>query len=312
MATDARIAKVPKPVNAGVPLSWNGVWTGVLLAPALIVVVECFVFPFLLLFAFSLGSSITGGAVKWGLTLSHFWRLVSEPLYQRIILTTIGIALEVTLATLVIGYAMAFALVTSRTRYKRFLVNLVVLPLMLSGVIRTFGWIVLLAQNGAVNSVLGQLGVIDAPFRFLGSNLGVVIGLTHILLPFMVLAIHSNLAYIPSSLADAAGGLGATPLRSFLRVTLPLSVPGIATGTLLVFIMSMGAFITPAMLGYGRVKVLPILVFEQTTTSVNLSFGAAAAITLLLITMTFLAVHKRVLRSRSEWRDRNRARGLLP
>jgi putative spermidine/putrescine transport system permease protein len=211
----------------------------------------------------------------------------------------------------VIGYAMALALARSRSRYRRFLVNLVVLPLMLSGVIRTFGWIVLLAQNGAVNSVLAQIGAIDAPVKFLGTNLGVVVGLTHILLPFMVLAIHSNLSYIPPALADAAGGLGATPLRSFLRVTLPLSLPGIASGTLLVFIMSMGAFITPAMLGYGRIRVLPILVFEQTTTNVNWNFASAAAVTLLLITMAFLFVHRRVLRPRRDWRGKAGAQGLF-
>lgn len=282
-----------------------------LLGPALVVVAVFFVLPFAILMAFSLGATMTGGAAKWSLTAAHFMRLIGEPLYQRIILTTLGIALQVTLLALLIGYAMAFALVKSRSRFRRFLVNMVVLPLMLSGVIRTFGWIVLLAQNGAVNSVLAQLGVIDGPFRFLGSNLGVVIGLTHILLPFMVLAIHSNLAYIPPSLEDAANGLGATPLRSFARVTLPLSIPGVATGTLLVFIMSMGAFITPAMLGYGRVKVLPILVFEQTTTNVNWNFASAAAITLLLITMTFLAVHRLILRTRSQWRGMNRGRGLF-
>lgn len=303
---------VAKAVPASPAATSTGVWAGVfLLAPALIVIAECFLFPFLILVAFSFGSNIAGGAVKWSFTLAHFARLLGEPLYQRIILTTIGIALQVTLFTLVLGYAMAFALVTSRTRYKRLLVNLVVLPLMLSGVIRTFGWIVLLAQNGAVNSVLGQMGLIDAPFRFLGSNLGVVIGLTHVLLPFMVLAIYSNLAYIPPLLADAANGLGAPPLHRFLRVTLPLSLPGIATGTLLVFIMSMGAFITPAMLGYGRIKVLPILVFEQTTTSVNWSFASAATVTLLLITMAFLLLHRRLLRPRRDWRGTAAPRGLF-
>jgi len=286
----------------------GGARMAILLAPALLVVVVFFVTPFAILLAFSLGAKTSA---QWTPTLAQFLRLFGDPLYQRIILTTIGIALQVTVLTLVVGYAMALALVRSRSLHRRFLLNLVVLPLMLSGVIRTFGWIVLLAQNGAVNSVLGQLGAIDAPVKFLGTNLGVVVGLTHILLPFMVLAIHSNLSYIPPSLADAAGGLGATPLRSFLRVTLPLSLPGIASGTLLVFIMSMGAFITPAMLGYGRVRVLPTLVFEQTTTNVNWNFASAAAVTLLLITMTFLLIHRRVLRPRRDWRGKGAARGLF-
>ena len=283
----------------------------VLSSPAVIVVAVFFLLPFAILVAFGLGATTQSGAPRWILTAAHFLRLFGEPLYQRIIWTTVEIALEVTLVTLVIGYAMALALTRTRSRFRRFLLTLVVLPLMLSGVIRTFGWVVLLAQNGAVNSVLSELGLIDGPFTFLGSKLGVVIGLTHILLPFMVLAITSNLSYIPPSLEDAANGLGATPLRSFLRVTLPLSIPGIATGTLLVFIMSMGAFITPAMLGYGRVKVLPILVFEQTTTSVNWNFASAAAVTLLLITMAFLVVHRRALRSQTDSRGTARGRGLF-
>jgi putative spermidine/putrescine transport system permease protein len=296
------------PVLRATSAPTRGAWTASLLGPALLCVVVFFVAPFAILAAFSLGLKTSG---EWAPTLAHFGRLLCDSLYQRIILTTIGIAVQVTALTLLIGYAMALALARSRSRYRRFLVNLVVLPLMLSGVIRTFGWIVLLAQNGAVNSVLGQLGAIDTPFKFLGTNLGVVVGLTHILLPFMVLAIHSNLSYIPPSFGDAAGGLGATPLRSFLRVTLPLSLPGIASGTLLVFIMSMGAFITPAMLGYGRVRVLPILVFEQTTTNVNWNFASAAAVTLLLITMAFLLIHRRVLRPRRDWRGKAAARGLF-
>jgi len=281
-----------------------------LLGPALIVVAIFFLAPFAILLAFSIGAAAQGGR-SVGFTLGHFARLLGEPLYQQIILTTVWIALVVTALTLVIGYAMAFALVRSRSRYRRLLISLVVLPLMLSGVIRTFGWIVLLAQNGPVNSVFLQLGLIDGPFRFLGTTLGVIIGLTHILLPFMVLAIVSNLSYIHPSLEDAAKGLGATPLRGFLRVTLPLSIPGIATGTLLVFIMSMGAFITPAMLGYGRVKVLPIIVFEQTTTVVNWGFASAAAVTLLMITMAFLAVHRLVLRSQTDLRGGKQGRGLM-
>ena len=296
------------PASSTSSASLHGARIAALLVPALLVVVVFFVTPFAILVAFGLGAKTSA---EWTPTLAHFLRLVGDPLYQRIILTTIAIALQVTVLTLVIGYAMALALARSRSRYRRFLVNLVVLPLMLAGVIRTFGWIVLLAQNGAVNSVLAQIGAIDAPVKFLGTNLGVVVGLTHILLPFMALAIHSNLSYIPPSLADAAGGLGATPLRSFLRVTLPLSLPGIASGTLLVFIMSMGAFITPAMLGYGRVRVLPILVFEQTTTNVNWNFASAAAVTLLLITMAFLLAHRRLLRPRRDWRGQAAARGLF-
>lgn len=270
-----------------------------MLTPAIVLVAVFFIIPFAILIAFSIGLTTQAGFSGLGITTAHFSRILGEPLYQRIIWTTISISLGVTLLTLAIGYAMALALSRSRSRYRRLLLTFVVLPLLLSGVIRTFGWIVLLAQNGPVNFAIQHLGLVDEPFRFLGSNAGVTIGLTHILLPFMVLAIASNLSYIHPSLEDAAKGLGATPLRTFLRVTLPLSVPGIATGTLLVFIMSMGAFVTPAMLGYGRVKVLPIIVFEQTTTAVNWGLASAAAITLLLITMAFLAIHRLVLRTQT-------------
>ena len=294
-------------ITADASLRWR---TPALLAPALAVVSIFFLAPFAILVAFSIGAVVRSGASSSGMTLSFFEKVLGEPLYQGIILRTVGIALVVTFLTLVIGYAMALALTSSRTRFRRLLVSLAVLPLMLSGVIRTFGWVVLLAQNGAVNTIALQLGLVDTPFRFLGTNLGVVIGLTHILLPFMVLAIASNLSYIHPSLRDAANGLGATPLRTFCRVTLPLSVPGIATGTLLVFIMSMGAFVTPAMLGYGRVKVLPMVVFEQTTAIVNWGLASAAAVTLLVITLAFLAVHRLVLKSQTGTRIGERGRAL--
>lgn len=267
-----------------------------LLVPALTVLFVGFAIPFAILVSYSLQQPSDGSIVEYG--LANFLKLITEPLYQKTILTTLGIALAVVLVTLVIGYALAFSIMRTSQRYRQLLLGLVILPLFLSGVIRTFGWLVLLAPNGPLALVLKGLGLIDGGLLLLGRPSGVIVGLTHVLLPFMVLAVASNLSQLDSRLEEAAGGLGASRVSTFIRVTLPLTVPGIATGSAFVFILAMGGFVTQSMLGYGRVQVLPLLVFDQATAGFNWPLASAVAVTMLIITFVFLALLKWVLSGR--------------
>jgi len=270
-----------------------------MLGPALLALAVLFLAPFVILVAYSLLESepfkATGDRV-YG--LSNFIKLTTESLYQGTIFTTLWIALLVVVLTLIIGYALALSILRCGGRHRRLLLGLVILPLLLSGVIRTFGWMILLAPNGLLALLLQFLGISEGPLPLLGRPVGVIIGLTHVLLPFMVLAIASNLAFIDSRLEEAAGGLGASPLRTFVRVTLPLTAPGIATGSAFVFILAMGGFVTQSMLGYGRVQVLPLLVFDQATTVLNWPLASAAAVIMLTITLIFLAFLRWVLSGR--------------
>lgn len=270
-----------------------------LLAPALLVLVACFLVPFVILVSYSLQEPATASAEgerTYG--LANFVKLTTESLYQQTILTTLWIAVVVVVITLILGYALAFSIMRCSTRHRRLLLSLVILPLLLSGVIRTFGWMVLLAPNGLLALLLQSFGLTDGGIALLGRPAGIVIGLTHVLLPFMVLAIANNLAYLDPRLEEAASGLGASPIRTFLKVTLPLTAPGIATGTAFVFILAMGGFVTQAMLGYGRVQVLPLLVFDQATVGLNWPLASAAAVIMLIITLLFLTFLQRILSGR--------------
>lgn len=266
-----------------------------LLTPAMTTMALFLLAPFLILAAYSLLEP-TGARSTGSWTLGNFVKLFLDPHYLSVIARTVWIALAVVSLTLVLGYALAFSIMSSAPRWRRLMLGLVVIPLLLSGVIRTFGWIVLLSRNGPLAGLLQSLGLLDGPLTLLGHPAGVIIGLTHVLMPFMVLAVASNLSYLDKRLDEAASGLGATPIRRFLRVTLPLTVPGIVTGSTLVFILAMGGFVTQSMLGFGRVQVLPILIYDQATTALNWPFAAAAAMTMLAVTLACLGVFRLAMR----------------
>ncbi len=261
-----------------------------LLAPAALSLIFLFMVPFLILVLYSVTRS--GGNTDLVLTdfgLFNYLKLVTHGLYIKAILRTLWIALAVVAIDLVLGYAMAYAIAKVGGRYKQLLLGFVVLPLLMSGVIRTFGWMVLLAPNGVIAIALQKIGLLDGALSLLGHPSGVIIGLSHVLLPFMVLSISSNLSYIDGKLEEAAAGLGASPWRTFLRVVLPLTMPGISTGSTFVFILAVGGFVTQSMLGYGRVQVLPLLIFDLATATLNWPLAAAAAVTMLAIILVFLS-----------------------
>ncbi len=259
-----------------------------LLLPGVLLLALGLLWPFASMFGISLYDKYPQHGA---LTLSHYLQFVGDSYQLAIVLRTFALALVVTLLTAVIGYPVAWYLAWSDSRFKHLIFLGVVFPLLVSIVVRTIGWTILLGNEGLVNSLLVWLGVVNAPLRLMQSFGSVAVGMTHILLPFMVLSIYSVLGKIDRSLIESAGVLGASPARTFLRVVLPLSIQGVAAGSVIVFCLCIGAYITPTWLGRGHVTVMSMSIYEQMVVTVDWPLGAAASMLLTLATLAVLVVY---------------------
>ena len=252
-------------------LGWLTLWFGV---------------PLLLVVAYSVMPAAPYGGVSPGFTLEHYARLF-DPLYLGIIWRTVVLSLVATVLSLLIGFPMAYVIARSG-RWRRVLLFLVVLPFWTSFLVRTYAMIFLLRDTGLVNTLLQSLGIIDAPLTLLYTPGAVLAGLVYGYLPFAVLPIYASLEKLDPTLLEAAEMLGARPAARFRLVTLPLAMPGVIAGALLVFIPSLGSFLTPDLLGGAKTTLLGNLVQDQFTSARNWPFGSAASMLLLL--GTFVAI----------------------
>ncbi|MEI2416027.1 ABC transporter permease [Orrella sp. JC864] len=234
------------------------------------------------------------------LTARHYLQFVEDPYFLNIALRTFLLAITVTAATAVIGFPVAWYLARSASRWKHLVFLGVVSPLLVSIVVRTIGWTIILGNEGLVNSLLTGLGLIEEPLRLMQSFWSVALGMTHVLLPFMVLSIASVLGKIDGSVLEAASVLGATPARRFVKVVLPLSVQGLAAGSVIVFCLTIGAYITPIWLGRGHVTTMSISIYEQMVVMVDWPLGAAASMILTLATLAVLACYGLALRRHAQ------------
>lgn len=259
-----------------------------LLLPALVLLVVLFVYPIARLL-------VTSVYADGQFTLEHYRRIVEVDLYLRVLRTTFVIALQVTGICLALGYPLAYFLASLRPRTARLLMILVLIPFWTSILVRTYAWMVLLQRQGAVNRWLLELGLIDEPLRMMYNRIGVLVGMSHVLLPFMVLPTYAVMRGIDRTLLRAAANLGASPVQAFLRVFLPLSLPGVAAGSLLVFILALGFFITPALMGGRTDMMIAQLIETQIRTELNFSFAAALAAVLLVMTLVIFAIYNRLL-----------------
>lgn len=210
----------------------------------------------------------------------------------RLMLMTVWLGVATALATLVIGYPIAHYLARSTSHWRHYVFVVIFAPLLVSIVIRTFGWIVLLGSNGLLNGLLVQLGVIDQPVVWLYNFPMTVIGLVHVFLPFMVLSILSSLTQIDQRIEDAAAILGADPWRTFRHVTLPLSAQGMFGGCAIVFSLTVGAYVTPRLLGGGRVQVLATEIYSQMLEIGDWSLAALLGAALTLVTLIGIALYQ--------------------
>jgi putative spermidine/putrescine transport system permease protein len=237
-----------------------------------------FVFaPFGLLAAVSFGSdpSFSG----WGLT--QYRRFFTDAYQLRILWDTVALGIETTAVTTVLAYPLAWTFVRAPVRWQRLLLFLIALPLLTSAVVRTFAWVVILGRQGIINQTLLELALVDAPLSLLYSHGAVIAALAQIELPLMCLPLITALQRIDPALLDAARSLGGSRWRSFLTVILPLSVPGLIAGAVLVFASSMSAFVTQTLVGGGRMIFMPFHLYQQAIQANDWPFAAALAMILL-------------------------------
>jgi ABC-type spermidine/putrescine transport system permease subunit I len=225
-------------------------------------------------------------------TLAHYRALASDTVFLHVFWTTLRTAIAVTVGTLLLGYPVALALTRAR-RTAGLVLVIVLLPFWTSILVRSYAWMVLLGRHGLINEAMVASGLIDHPLRILNTSVAVNIAMIHILLPYMILPIANALRQIDPSLARAAAGLGATPFRTFRQVVLPLSMPGVAAGSLLVFVLSLGFYITPALVGGPRDTTLSMLIAQEVD-QLDWAYAATLSATLLAITLLIIAAFRRL------------------
>lgn len=259
-----------------------------LLVPALLLLIVLFVYP--------LSGIVNRSVYKNGYTLDAYRQIVGVPVYVQVIARTFRTAALVTLLCLALGYPLAYRLATLRPRTARLLMIVVVLPFFTSVIVRTYAWMVLLGRTGLVNQSLTALGLVPGPLPLLYNQAGVLVGMTYVLLPYMVLTLYSVMRGIDGALIRAAYGLGASRLQVFRRIFLPLSLPGVAGGTLLVFILSLGFFITPALMGGPADMMIAMLIEREVEITLNWAFASALAVILLALTLVGFVGYNRIIR----------------
>jgi putative spermidine/putrescine transport system permease protein len=222
-----------------------------------------------------------------GLTLTHYRRLIAVPMYAQILTNTFEIAASVAVIALLLGYPTAYFLATTSRRRFSVLIVFVLIPFFTSLLVRNYAWIFLLGSRGVINSVAVWLGVIRAPLPLMFNRFGVLVGMVHILLPFMILILLSVMRGINSQLLQAAASLASPPFTAFRRVFLPLSLPGVGGGFLLVFVLGLAFFVTPAMLGGPGDQMLANTIATQVG---FLNWGFASALAVMLLAVSLLAI----------------------
>jgi putative spermidine/putrescine transport system permease protein len=244
---------------------------------------------------YSVRAFVPGSLEPGGFTLENFADLL-KPLYARVFVDTVWICFLTAVFTLLIGYPLAYALVHVRNRFaKSFILITVITPLFLGEVVRTYSWIIVLGNNGFINSILLKLGLIAQPVQFMFTKFGVVVALVHVTMPVMVIILAAALSHIDRNYSRAAESLGAGPIRAFATVTLPLSMPGIVAGVTTAFAWTFSAFATPQLIGGGRVNMISNLVYQLGFASFNFPFAASLcvaglALVALILWLTRLAM----------------------
>jgi putative spermidine/putrescine transport system permease protein len=221
---------------------------------------------------------------------------VDNALYVRVLWITLRTSAIVTVVCLVMGYPYAFLMLRSGFKMTALLAGLVLLPFWSSILVRTYAWTVLLQDSGVINSVLKRLGIIEQSLTLMRNDLGVTIGMCQILLPFMVFPIYAVMTRIDPDLVPAAEILGARPARAFVRVFWPLSLPGVLAGSLLVFVLAIGFYITPALLGSPSNTMFSVLVVDMVSRQLQFGVGSAMGVVLLVVTLVLLWVGTRLVR----------------
>lgn len=266
----------------------------ILLSPALVAITLLLFVPLGFIVVYSFWLRTATGADVAGFHLDNWAEALTDRFYRDILFNTLKIAAITTIVCAVAGYPAAYFIARSN-RNKGFLLLLLMLPFWVSYIIRTMSWINILGVSGALNSFLIWVGIIDEPLQMLYNEATVILGLVHFLLPFMILNVFVSVDGIDQNLESAANSLGATKIQTFISVTLPLSLPGLAAGGLLCFVLAAGTYITPLVLGGPRDAMFANLVFEAIITQLNWPLGSALSLMLLAVLGALVLVYNHFL-----------------
>ncbi len=263
----------------------------ILLIPGLAMMLFFFIVPLGQIFIISFFESQTDGVF----TFENYSRFLSDSHYLKILWRTIWIGFVTALVCLFLGYSLSYGIARAKEKYQNFLLLLVILPLLTSAVVRNFGWMVIMGKKGLINETLLSLHLISSPIEILYTPLGVIIAMTHVLLPFMVLVLYPILSSADLNIEHASENLGASPFKTFWLVTIPLSLPGIFAGTLLVFSIAISFYITPALIGGPKVPVMATEIYNQTINLLNWPYASSIAVILLIAVLIIISVYNKAL-----------------
>ncbi len=232
---------------------------------------------------------------EWG--LQHYRELVATSTYLKVMGNTFMVAAMVTLITVLVGFPVAWVLAIIPSRWGKLLMNILLLSMWTNLLVRTYAWMVLLQQTGVINKTLLSLGIIDEPLVMVNNLVGVTIGMTYVMVPFLVLPLHATMKSMDASILRAAAICGANSWQAFWRVLLPLAAPGLASGALMVFVMSLGYFVTPALLGGTSHMMLAELIAQLVQSLLNWGLAGAVALLLMVVTLGLYALQLRLFDS---------------
>jgi len=264
-----------------------------LLTPALVALI--------LLFAYPISEILMKSFFDPGFTLKNYVSFFSSPLYIRVMWITLELSILTTLTALIIGYILAYVLRRAKPAVRNVFLMAILLSFMISLLVRNYSWIIVLQRTGVVNSILLYFGLIHHPLKLLHDKFAVIVGMTHIFVPYIAFPIYSVMMGMDLNLEKAAQNLGASRWQTFWRVTFPLSLPGIGAGALLVFIMALGYFITPALLGGRKEQMISNLIQIQVVDLLNWPFASAMSTILLAVTLIIFFIYNRLLGAERLW-----------
>ncbi|WP_246735797.1 ABC transporter permease [Agrobacterium sp. a22-2] len=251
-----------------------------LILPAAILLFAFIVLPYATIVVMSFRTPGQGTPYGEGFTLLNYIRFLSDTFYLQQTFNTLAIGFVTTVLCLLLGFPVAWQLARGGTRFRGLAYGVVLSPLLVGIVIRSYGWTILLGNNGIINRSLLSLGIVDRPVGLMYNSLGIVIALVHVFLPFMILPIMSAIQGIDPSLEAAARSLGAQRATAFRRIVLPLAMPGIQAGCILVFVLSLSAYVTPSLIGGSKVKTMAVATVDALVDTFQWPFGSALALSL--------------------------------
>lgn len=267
-----------------------------LVSPGLLLLVAVFVAPLVLMLPLSLHEYVAGRGISSSWTLANYTQIATDEYYREVVARTLQLGFGVTALCLLLGYPLALYMARTSERQRFWLTMLVIFPMLLNLVVRSFGWIALLANRGLVNNLLVDAGLIERPIKLMFNLTGVWLGMTHIFLPFMVLMLVPVIQAVPREVEEAARTLQASRARVFWSVTLPLTAPGVLAGSILVFVLTISALVTPRMLGGPTYKVMATLIYDDFLQTLDWPAGAALSFALTAMALVIIAASTRLAR----------------